>query len=64
MKKTTFFAILFMAILGAIYYQLTQTKEEGLAVEPTDEGNQPANDEQSPDVATGIVEETVSPEQQ
>lgn len=64
MKKTTFFAILLAMILGLIMYLQTQTKEEGLAVEPTDEGNQPANDEQSPDVATGIVEETISPEQQ
>ena len=61
MKKTTFFAILFMAILGAIYYQLTQTKQEGPAVEPSDEENQPANDENIASAVTGNAEEADHP---
>lgn len=67
MKKTTFFAILLAMILGAIYYQLTQTKQEGLAVEPSDEENQPANDEQSPNATGNEAPEegaqTVAPQQ-
>lgn len=65
MKKTTFFAILFMAILGAIYYQLTQTKEEGTPEAPSEEEKPSGIDENIASAVTGNeAEEADHPQQQ
>lgn len=61
MKKTTFWAIIFMAILGAIFYLLTQTKQEGTPEAPSEEEKPSDIDENIASAVTGNAEEADYP---